>query len=176
MLVLSRKKNEALLIGGSIRLEVLSLAKATVRLRLTAPRNLQPLRASARRVDRAESVGSEGSLGEEVATITLLNQQVVALGESISLGVLDADRSRVLIFVDAPIGTVVSTHEPEMRSGTRGAVEQDLLQFMKPGEERPDVSPNISTEKADARREPAAEVDAAPKFLPFPLVDGPSRG
>jgi len=176
MLVLSRKKHEAILIGGSIRLEVLSLAKAAVRLRLTAPRSLQPLRAPSRRVDRTEPVGSEGSPGEEVATITLLNQQVIALGESISLGVLDADRSRVLVFVDAPIGTAVSTREPEMRSGLRGADEQNLLQFMKPSEERPDVAASLSEEGTVSPHEPAPEGQAAPKVLPFPSAAGRAKG
>ena len=56
MLVLSRKKSEAILIDGVIRIEVVNMAKATVRVRLTAPRSLQLPHGGCRE-------GSPGSTG-----------------------------------------------------------------------------------------------------------------
>src|SRR5208283_3935764 len=109
MLVLSRKKSEAILIDGVIRIEVVNIAKATVRVRVIAPRSLQLPHGFARKEarDRQDSPARTSPMGVHVYHMTLVNQQVVPLCESMSLGVVDADKSRVLFFVDAPVGTSV---------------------------------------------------------------------
>ena len=44
MLVLSRKKNEAIVIDGQIRIEVLKVKGNTIRLGITAPKDVRVLR------------------------------------------------------------------------------------------------------------------------------------
>ena len=110
MLVLSRKKNEAILIDGVIRVEVVTVTKAAVRVRLVAPRSPHQPQGVARGTVPGcdETIERAGPVGVEVSHLTLVNQQTVTLGESISLGVVDADRLRALFVVDAPAGTSVT--------------------------------------------------------------------
>ncbi len=162
MVVLSRKKSEAILIDGVIRIEVVNTAKATVRVRLTSPRGLQlPLGIARKETrDRQDSPARISPVGVDVFHMTLVNQQVVPLGESMSLGVVDADKSRVLFFVDAPVGTSVRAVDQEARSRANAPANQNLLQFMRQGTERP-----------DEHREQPAPGDtscAGPDLLPFP--------
>ncbi len=109
-------------------------------------------------------------MGVDVFHMTLVNQQVVPLGQSMSLGVVDADKSRVLFFVDAPVGTSVRAVDQEARSRANAPANQNLLQFMRQG-----------TERADEHREQPAPGDtscagrpasdgscAGPDLLPFP--------
>jgi carbon storage regulator CsrA len=172
MLVLTRRKNEAVLIGGQIRIEVAGLARASVRLRLTAPREFRPPRGVTRSEARPRDDRSEGALGIEVAFLTMVNQQTLALGGSISLGVLDADRSRVLLFVDAPAGTTVETPEREPPLSRAEGSRQSLLDFMNGVPDRPEPSPESAGACLDqVGRSPADPVEA-PRLLPFPSRRG----
>ena len=59
MLVLSRKKNEAIVIGGAIEIGVVNVTKATVRVRLSAPRSMQVVRGLVKKELGAELIGEE---------------------------------------------------------------------------------------------------------------------
>ncbi len=95
MLVLSRKKCEAILIDGVIWIEIVNMAKATVRVRLMAPRSLQlPHRVARKETrDRQDSPARINPVGMDVFHMTLVNQQIVHLSESVSLGVVDSGRT-----------------------------------------------------------------------------------
>jgi sRNA-binding carbon storage regulator CsrA len=169
MLILSRKKNEALLLDGLIRLEVVSLCRSAVRLRLTAPRSLQLSGAAAARESRGrtEPAQGEGPLGVEVFHATLVNQQHLPLGQAITVAVLDADRSRALLFIDAPSGTSVATLEPDARRARRPPSEQNLLQFMSSGADRPEGSAGDSSPPPDRSGQPPSPGPPSPRLLPF---------
>src|SRR5438270_9080021 len=118
MLVLSRKKNEAIVIGGAIEIGVVNLTKATVRVRLSAPRSMQVVRGVVKKElgAEAEPATTTNPAGIDTMSLTLVNQQVIELGKSVSLGVVDVDRSRALFFVDAPPGTnVLATDQRAVR-------------------------------------------------------------
>ncbi len=173
MLVLSRKKCEAILIDGAIRIDILNTAKATVRVRLLAPRNLQLPHGVARKEirDRQDSPAIISPVGMHVFHMTLLNQQIVQLGESVSLGVVDADKSRVLFFVDAPVGTSVRAVDQEGLERPNASSKQILLQFMGQGTERADEHQE-QTAPCDTSREDHTASDgslAGPDVLPFTL-------
>lgn len=172
MLVLTRKKNESLLLDGRIRIEVVTLSRAAVRLRLTAPRSLHLARAADRRVQRSrpDSSRDEDLLGVEVIHATLVNQQFLPLGANITLGVLDADQTRVLLFVEAPQGMCIATAEPEPPRPKRQASEQNLLQFMKPGTERTEPPPEPAAPAPSPPEVLPRVVEPAPRLLPFPQV------
>ena len=79
------------------------MTKAAVRVRLVAPRGLHQPQGLARETSGGDDGAMRaGPVGVEVSHLTLVNQQIVALGESISLGIVDADKARALFFVDAP--------------------------------------------------------------------------
>ena len=109
MLVVSRRKNEAIVIDGAIEIEVVNVTKATVRVRLSAPRCMQVVRGFVKKElgAEAEPATKANPAGIDTLNLTLVSQQVIELGKSISLGVVDVDRSRALFFVDAPPGTSV---------------------------------------------------------------------
>jgi sRNA-binding carbon storage regulator CsrA len=179
MLVLTRKKNEALLLDGLIRLEVVSLGRATVRLRLTAPRSLHVAGGSIRRESRVRTsaIESPSPLGVEVIHATLVNQQHLSLGEAIIVAVLDADESRVLLFVDAPMGTNITSLEPEPRDRARQSTKQNLLQFMKLSAERSDAIPEQPSLAASLSEDTSTDEEDGPKLLPFsPPMPHRARG
>ncbi len=170
MLVLSRKKNESILIDGLVRIDIVNVTRATVRLRLLVPRNPPGLTGAVRNEakPRDDPASRLTSLGVDVRLMTLVNQQVVTLSEAISFGVVDADKSRVLLFVDAPLGTSIAALEPEDRDHDRHGPRQNLLQFMGQGTNRDDDRER--TDLASAPREPKRP-DASehgPSLLPFP--------
>jgi len=177
MLVLSRKKGEILLIDGVIQIEVIHLTKATVRLRVSMPKGLQHSPSAVRNEPRQRNggPGKTAQAGMNVVHMTLLNQQVVVLDPAISLGVVDADKARVLLVVDAPAGTSISTLEPHDPARNGGAAKQNLLQFMGQGTER----------GGDDRGEPSARPETQAKaiegnesgadLLPFPATFPPER-
>lgn len=170
MLVLSRKKNEAILIDGVIRVEVVTVTKAAVRVRLMAPRS-QHLPQGIARVDlpcRDESTTRDGPVGVEVFHLTLVNQQIVTLAESISLAVVDADRARALFFVDAPLGmsvTALRLQEPDPRSLSS---KQNLLQFMGQAADRPSEDRDTIVPLAEHRESRPPRDEAGPELLRFP--------
>jgi sRNA-binding carbon storage regulator CsrA len=170
MLVLSCKKCEAILIDGVIRIEVVNMAKATVRVRLMSPRSLQLPHGIAREEtrDRQDSPARISPVGMEVFHLTLINQQIVHLGESVSLGVVDADKSRVLFFVDAPAGTSVMAVGQAGQDRANASSNQILLQFMGQGTERPDEHREKPAPGVASREGQTASVGSGPDVLPFP--------
>ncbi len=170
MLVLSRKKSEAILIDGVLRIEVVNVAKATVRVRLMAPRSLQLPHGIARKEtrDRHDSPASISPVAMDVVHMTLVNQQVVPLGESVSLGVVDADKSRVVFLVDAPVGTCVMAVDPEGLDRANASSNQILLQFMGQGTERLDEHPEQQDPGVGSREGQTPSDESSPDVLPFP--------
>jgi carbon storage regulator CsrA len=172
MLVLSRKKSEAILIDGVIRIKVVNTAKATVRVRLMSPRSLQlPLGIARKEIrDRQDSPARISPVGVDVFHMTLVNQQVVPLGESMSLGVVDADKFRVLFFVDAPMGTSVMAVDRAGQDRANPSSNQILLQFMGQGTERLDEHREKPAPTVASRKDqPVSDgSDAGPDVLPFP--------
>ena len=170
MMVLSRKKSEAILIDGVIRIEVVNMAKATVRLRLMAPRSLQLAHGIARKEtrDRQDSPARISPVAMDVFHMTLVNQQVVPLGESVSLGVVDADKSRVLFFVDAPVGTIVMAVDQEGLDRANAPANQILLQFMGQGTQRLDEHREQPSPGVGSREGQTASAGSGPDVLPFP--------
>jgi carbon storage regulator CsrA len=171
MLVLSRKKNESILIDGSVRIDVVNVTRATVRVRLLAPRTLQVLAGTPRKESKAreDPAARAAALGVDDRLMTLVNQQVVSLSESISFGVVDADKSRVLLFVDAPLGTSITALEEADTSQRTTGSRQNLLQFMGPAVDRSDDDREGTDVQTDARGPRGAEVaEPGPDLLPFP--------
>jgi len=104
----------------------------------------------------------------EVSHLTLVNQQVVALGESISLGIADADRVRALVVVDAPAGTSVTALKSQDPLPRRRSPRQNLLQFMgQPPEKASEDRDAIDTAPRPADCPPTGG-GPDPKLLPFP--------
>ena len=170
-MVLSRKKCEAILIDGVLRIEVVNVAKATVRLRLMAPRSLQLPHGVARKEtrDRQDSPARISPVGMDVFHMTLVNQQTVHLSESVSLGVVDADKSRVLFFVDAAVGTSVMAVDRERVDRANASSNQILLQFMGQGTERLDEHREQPSPGVGSREGQTANDGSGPDVLPFPL-------
>ena len=173
MLVLSRKKSEAILIDGVIRIEVVNLIKAIVRVRLLAPRGLQLPRSGAWKESRdsLESLVRTNGAALEVFHLTLVNQQILPLRECLNLGVVDVDKSRALFVVDAPLGTSVMAAEREAQKRVGESSGQILLQFMAQGAERSEQqrikpAPGGSREGQTSIERSSAELDV----LPFPSI------
>ncbi len=100
--------------------------------------------------------------------MTLVNEQVVSLGGSISLGVLDADKSRALFFVDAPLGVSVTALRSQAEERPGSSARQNLLQFMGQPEERSDpVEQRPAQDPGMVVDGPAAD-EPEPKLLPMP--------
>ena len=153
MLVLSLKKSEAILIDGMIRIEVVSLARATVRVRLMAPRSLQVTSGPSRKEnrERQDAPARTGPAGMDVSHMTLLNQQVFPLGETVNLGVVDADKSRVLFFVDAPLGTSITTVDPAAPGTPERIIESDSAPVHGPRAQTPEEPRRSRPSTARAR-------------------------
>jgi sRNA-binding carbon storage regulator CsrA len=171
MLVLSRKKSEAILIDGVIRIEVVNLIKAMVRVRLLAPRGLQLPRSAARKEirDPHDSLARTNAAAMDVFHMTLVNQQILPLRECLNLGVVDVDKSRALFFVDAPLGTSVMAAEPDAQDRAGASPSQILLQFMAQGAERPEQQREKSAPGGSRVGQTSIEGSSAePDVLPFP--------
>jgi carbon storage regulator len=170
MLVLSRKKNEAILIDGLIRVTVVNLTKGMVRIQVSAPKSIQLMRRLVRHELRATEEASSKTIpiGEETLNLTMVNQQVISLGEAINVGIVDADRSRGLFFVDAPVGSSVLALERREKESKRTFPRQNLLQFMGQGQDKPDDDRQRPTAKTPPREEPEPANNSGPHLLPFP--------
>ncbi len=171
MLVLSRKKSEAILIDGVIRIEVINMIKAMVRVRLMAPRSLQLPHGGARKDirDRQDTPARTAPVGMDVFHMTLVNQQVLPLGKCLNLGVVDVDKSRVLFFVDAPPGTSIIAAEPEGPDCANASAKQILLQFMGQDAERTDEHHQKPAPGTLRNGQTSIEGSSAePDLLPFP--------
>jgi Global regulator protein family len=170
MLVLARKKHEAILIDGVIRIEVVNVGKATVRVRLRAPRGMPSLQGLAPKngLPREASPARVVPVGMDEFLMTLLNQQVVNLGESISLGVVDADKSRALFFVDAPLGMSVTALKHQGDDRPSLSSRQNLLQFMGQAGEMSGPNCDQPAPGAGAEFKNTSIEEPEPKLLPFP--------
>jgi len=104
----------------------------------------------------------------EVFHVTLINQQIVHLGESVSLGVVDADKSRVLFFVDAPAGTSVMAVDQGGQDRANASSNQILLQFMGQGTERLDEHREKPAPGVASRAGQTASDGSGLDVLPFP--------
>ncbi len=60
MLVLSRKKSEAIVIDGQIKIEVLKIKGNTIRLGITAPAEIKVFRGELARFGKREAVDGSG--------------------------------------------------------------------------------------------------------------------
>jgi carbon storage regulator CsrA len=171
MLVFSRRKNEAILIDGAIEIEVVNVTKATVRVRLSAPRCMQVVRGFVKKELGAElePANKANPVGIDTLNLTLVSQQVIELGTSISLGIVDVDRSRALFFIDAPPGTSVLAADQRAACCQNPTARQNLLQFMSPPSERggTGLEKTADNDPSRDRREGGAG-DPGPLVLPFP--------
>jgi sRNA-binding carbon storage regulator CsrA len=170
MVVLARKKHEAILIDGVIRIEVVNVTKATVRVRLRAPRGLPSLQGLAPKsgIQRDAPPARIVPVGMDDFLMTLVNQQVVNLGESISLGVVDADKSRVLFFVDAPMGIPVTALKTQGEDRPGSSAQQTFLQFMGQAAECPRGDGATPASPSGGTIDEVPVDESEPKLLPFP--------
>jgi carbon storage regulator CsrA len=168
MLVVSRRKNEAILIDGAIEIEVVNVTKATVRVRLSAPRSMQVVRGFVKKElgAEAEPATRANPAGIDTLNLTLVSQQVIELGTSISLGIVDVDRSRALFFIDAPPGTSVLAADQRASCCQNPTAKQNLLQFMSPPSERGGTGVE-KTPGNDSSRDCREARDPGPLVLPF---------
>jgi len=103
--------------------------------------------------------------------LTLVSQQVIELGTSISLGIVDVDRSRALFFIDAPPGTSVLAADQQAAccQNPTATARQNLLQFMSPPTERSGAGPEKPSDHDPSRdRWEGGACDPSPLVLPFP--------
>ena len=105
----------------------------------------------------------------DVFHMTLVNQQIVHLSESVSLGVVDADKTRVLFFVDAPVETSVMAVDRERVGRANASSNQILLQFMGQGTERLDEHRGKPAPGLGSREGQTASDGSGPDVLPFPF-------
>jgi sRNA-binding carbon storage regulator CsrA len=170
MLVLSRKKHEAILIDGAIRIDVVKLGKATVHVRLRAPRCLAPIRGPMpKEGSPREDTSARVALAGRDDYMTLVNEQVVSLGESISLGVVDADKSRALFFVDAPQGISVKALKPQSEVRPASSDHQHFLQFMSQSSDQAEHTQDQPKKPSGAIGNKISAEDPLPRLLPFPV-------
>jgi sRNA-binding carbon storage regulator CsrA len=179
MLVIARKRHEAVTIDGNIRVEVLRLAGGVARLRFLAPRRIAIQRGVARPGEPAAVEAVQGGIdasGTGVVDLTLGGQQIVTISDDIHLGVVDISAARAILFVDAPEGTAVNLEATSRSRSNRGRCEaaddptQALLPFAAPSENGSDEN------RAREPRKSAADTLPLPiaRTIPFPL--GGHRG
>ena len=141
MLVIARKRHEAVTIDGNIRVEVLQLTGGLARLRFVAPKRIAIQRGVARPgvPPAAEAVnGGIDAAGMGVVDLTLGDQQIITVRNDIHLGLVDVDATRAVLFVDAPDGTSVNVESavrPRSRrlpSAASKQAVQALLPFAPP--------------------------------------------
>jgi carbon storage regulator CsrA len=173
MLVLSRKKNEAILIDGAIEIGVVNVTKAIVRVRLSAPKSMKMVRGFVNKElgAEAEPASTATPAGIDSLNLTLVNHQVIELGKSVSLGVVDVDRSRAVFFVDAPPGTNVLATDQRTVRGRNASAKQNLLQFMSLPSEQGGADPEKTSDDGSSRDSRATR-DPNPHVLPFPSQPG----
>jgi sRNA-binding carbon storage regulator CsrA len=194
MLVVSRKKHETIDIDGSIHVEIVSHMKDLVWVKLLTPRSVN-VTAGSKKELRGNSLGSSNATtinGHDQFNLAIGTREFVRLGDAIVLGVIDADSSRALFFVEAPTGTTIVAHskselEPEVRSSG-----QSLLQFMEPGERlKRDQEADFGgspTEGSESKKNgshapgmknssarPLRKRDSGPNLLPFPFQPLPKK-
>jgi sRNA-binding carbon storage regulator CsrA len=183
MLVIARKRLEAVTIDGNIRVEVLQLTGGLARLRFVAPQRIAIQRGVARPGDRPAYEAVNGGIdaaGMGVVDLTLGDQQIITIGSNVHLGLVDVDSTRAVLFVDAPDGVAVNV-ESAMRPRTRrlpseggGDAVQALLPFARPANAASADNGRLECRKSDGAA-PRRNVQAA--TLPFPGIgSGEDRG
>lgn len=74
MLVLSRKKNQSIILDGNVTLEVLQIKGNTVRLGIKAPQSVRVLRGELKPFGMASEPADEFSLGNERSEPSIVSQ------------------------------------------------------------------------------------------------------
>jgi hypothetical protein len=116
-----------------------------------------------------EPANKPNPAGIDTLNLTLVSQQVIELGTSISLGIVDVDRSRALFFIAAPPGTSVLAADQRAACCQNPTAKQNLLQFMSPPSEQggAGLEKTAGNDSSRDRREGGAG-DPSPLVLPFP--------
>jgi sRNA-binding carbon storage regulator CsrA len=114
MVVIARGRNEAVIIDGTIRVEVLRLAGDLARLRLQTPKDVPVQRGVAKAGDPAAIEAINGGIdatGMGVVELTLASQHVITIGEEFHVGLLDIAAGRAVLFLDVPCEVSVTTED-----------------------------------------------------------------
>jgi hypothetical protein len=183
MLVIARKRHEALTIGGNIRVEVLRLSPGVARLRFAIPSGVAIQRGVPRAGDPAAIEAGNGGIdssGMGVVDLTLCDQQIVTVRNDVHLGLVDVDATRAVLFVDSPDGTAVHVEaSPRPRPHGRpsaavaGEARQALLPFSAPSASEP-APPANANGHAGPRKNPTESTreTPVPRTIPFPWAGG----
>jgi sRNA-binding carbon storage regulator CsrA len=177
MLVIARKRHEAVTIDGTIRVEVLCLAPGVARLRIVVPRGVAIQRGVRMPGDPAACAreacnGGSDAAGREVVDLTVCGQQIVTVHDDIHVGLMDVDATRAVLFFDTPETAhvnVESARRPRAAgrssSPAADAPVQALLPFSMPAEAAAPANGVRASRKSagDAARE-----NPAPSTIPFP--------
>ena len=114
-------------------------------------------------------------MGVDVSHLTLVNQQVVALGESVNLGIVDADRARALFFVDAPLGMTVTALKPQEPDPRKPSSRTFSSSWARRRKGRPTIEaglPRRNIATAARKAMSRARSSALPSRQPGPAVSG----
>jgi sRNA-binding carbon storage regulator CsrA len=175
MLVIARKRHEAVTIDGAIRVEVLGLTPGVARLRLVVPRGVAIQRGVALPGDPAALEARNGSSdgpGMAAVELTLCGQPIITVRADIHIGLIDVDTTRAVLFVDAPETVrvnVESVHRPPVAGQSRAQPAGEPVQALLPFSAAADAGPSENGQRgprksaADAGRE-----KLAPRTIPFP--------
>ena len=143
MLVIARKRHEAVTIDGNIRVEVLRLSGGVARLRFVAPKRIAIQRGVPQPggPPAPEAVnGGIDAAGMGVVDLTLADQQIITVRSDVHLGLVDIDATRAVLFIDAPDGISVNVESTvraqtvRLPSGAGDEAVQALLPFAPPAE------------------------------------------
>jgi sRNA-binding carbon storage regulator CsrA len=177
MLVLARKRHEAIVIGDDIRVEVLRLTGGVARLRFTAPRHVPIVRGVSKPGDSAAVEAVNGGIdasGLGVVELTLGHQQIITIRNDIHLGMVDVDATRALLCVDVPPELSVKAEESSKARAKPlpGDHAEESIQGLLPFPTSLGADPN---EGPRAARETVFDVPSEEpiRTIPFPKADEP---
>jgi sRNA-binding carbon storage regulator CsrA len=186
MLVIARKRHEAVTIDGHIRVEVLCLTPGVARLRFVAPPEVAIHRGVTRPGEPAAVEARNGRLdgsGMGVLDLTLCDQQIITVGDDIYLGLMDVDKTRAVLFVDAP-ETVCVHVEPAARPRGTDHLSSDtarehepvqaLLPFATPADSAPAGNGARGTRRSPSQSAGNAGCEnerSTPTTIPFPSAE-----
>jgi carbon storage regulator CsrA len=136
MLVLARRRHEAVLIDGTIRVEVLRVTGGVARLRVLAPQHVAVVRGVTKAGDQpaieAVNGGFDGN-GIGAVELVLCPRQLITIGSDFHVSLVDIDSTRAVLFFDVPRGTSVKAEDAERprtrRTGRAKPAGQELLPF-----------------------------------------------